>query len=101
MKLITKCSNVKKFKNPYIGLRKEDFVELVGSEKELLTAEIELADSKGESLAYFRIDGDFFYDDIYYSADILVPKTHWLSSHDVNKKNSGLLLFTTYLTVSI
>ncbi|KTD91638.1 MULTISPECIES: hypothetical protein [unclassified Pseudoalteromonas] len=76
----------KKFKNPYIGISKEDFVELSGSKKELLTAEIELADSKGESLAYFRIDGDFFYDDIYYSADILVPKTHWLDSRDENQK---------------
>ena len=76
----------KKFKNPYIGISKEDFVKLSGSKKELLTAEIEQADSKGESLAYFRIDGDFFYDDIYYSADILVPKTHWLDSRDENQK---------------
>jgi hypothetical protein len=76
----------KKFKNPYIGISKEDFVELSGSKKELLTAEIEQADNKGESLAYFRIDGDFFYDDIYYSADILVPKTHWLDSRDENQK---------------
>ncbi|WP_394192926.1 hypothetical protein [Pseudoalteromonas atlantica] len=76
----------KKFNNPYIGISKEDFVKLGGSKKELLTAEIELADSKGESLAYCRIDGDFFYDDIYYSADILVPKTHWLKSNDENQK---------------
>ncbi|MBQ4832702.1 hypothetical protein J8L70_05555 [Pseudoalteromonas sp. MMG010] len=76
----------KKFKNPYIGLTKEDFVTITDSLQESLINEMNKADLNGESLAYFRIDGDFFYDGIYYSADILVPKTHWLNSRKQNQR---------------
>mgnify|MGYP000096521572 CR=1 FL=1 len=76
----------KQFKNPYIGLTKEDFGNSPESEAELLVTEIEQANKKGESLAYLKIDGDFFYDGTYYSADILVPKTHWFDSRDENRR---------------
>nr|ALK44375.1 hypothetical protein [Colwellia sp. C1] len=74
----------KQFKNPYIGLTKEDFGNSPESEAELLVTEIEQADKKGESLAYLKIDGDFFYNGTYYYADILVPKSHWFDSRDEN-----------------
>lgn len=76
----------KKFKNPYIGITKDDFFNSFESREELLVNEIQQADKKGESLAYCRIDGDFFYNGIYYSADILVPKTHWFNSSDENRR---------------
>ena len=81
----------KVFNNPYIGISKADFSGvLFYSESDTYANQIIEAEKKGQSLNYLRIDGDFFYDGQYYSADILVPHRHWLNSHPENRKKLWL-----------
>ncbi len=77
----------KKFTNPYLGLTKEDFAFQPGTYLEKAIRRIEKADEEGKSVAFARLDGDFFYDGVYYSADAIVPHKHWFrNSKEHNKK---------------
>jgi len=76
----------KNFENPYLGITLDDFKDRPKTHAERFELELKEAKEKGESLAYLRIDGDFYYDGKYYSADHIIPKVHWLNAKLDNQR---------------
>lgn len=78
----------RKFINPFEGLTLKD-LEIKNESGTYLESEmdrIKKADQKGESLAFFKFEGDFFYKGKYHSADVIVPSEYILGSDDSEKK---------------
>lgn len=59
-------------------MTKESFEFELFNSPRLIEKEIKNADKKGESLAYFRMIGEFFYDNVYYKLDAFVKKVELL-----------------------
>lgn len=78
----------RKFTNPFEGLTLKD-LEIhteSGTNLECEINRINKADKQGESLAFSKLEGDFFYKGKYHSVDVIVPSEYWLGSEDSEKK---------------